>query len=114
MSRISVKKVTEFADEIRWDRVAKKIVHAAKGERLFPSKTPKNDRQYNFRADKGAKVGDKYEVILQANKNASDPGVRAEAAKNSHFEWAKILIDPEKDIDEQKPSEAMVESFREK
>jgi len=103
--------VKEFEKGIPWGKVIKKVANADRGMRVFPSKTPKNDQKHNFRFDKGSKVGDKHELILQANVNAKDPGVKAEAAKDSHKIWGKILVDPE-NFDAKKAREDLIASFK--
>lgn len=57
-------------------------------------------------------VGGKHELILQANKNAENAGVKAAAAADSHKLWAKILVDPE-NADEKKAEEDLIKSFNE-
>ncbi|EER37572.1 conserved hypothetical protein [Histoplasma capsulatum var. duboisii H88] len=52
-----------------------------------------------------------HELILRANKNAENAGVRAAAAANSHKIWAKILVDPE-NVDEKKAEADLIESFK--
>mgnify|MGYP007098524650 CR=1 FL=1 len=37
----------------------------------------------------------KLELILRANKDAVNAGVKAAAAEDSHEIWAEILVDPE-------------------
>lgn len=112
MAKISIKAVKEFANGIPWSKIIKKVANAGRGTRVFPSQTPKNDHKHNFRFDKGPKVGDKHELILQANMNAKDPGVKAEAAKDSHKIWGKILVDPE-NFDAKKAKEDLIASFKE-
>ena len=45
-------------------------------------------------------VDGKHDLILQANKNAANPGVKAAASEDSHKIWAKILVDPENPNDD--------------
>lgn len=55
-------------------------------------------------------VDGKHELILQANRNAVDSGVKAAAAKGSHKIWAKIVVDHEK-VDEDKAEADLIESL---
>jgi len=112
MAKISIKAVKEFIKGVPWTKVIKKAANADRGTRVFPSQSGNNDEKHNFRFDAGSKVGDKYELILQANKNASDAGVKAEAAKDSHKIWGKIVVDP-KDPDIEKATEDLLASFKE-
>lgn len=63
-----------------------------------------NDAKSNLRSDKGSVVDGKLELILRANKNAADAGMKAAAAEDSYKIWAKILIDPE-NLDENQAAE---------
>jgi hypothetical protein len=112
MANISIKAVKELAKGIPWSKVIKKVANADRGTRVFPSQTPKNDQKHNFRIDKGSKVGDKHELILQADMNSKGPGIKAEAAKDSHKIWGKILVDPE-NFDAKKALEDLIASFKE-
>ncbi|KJF60889.1 uncharacterized protein CIMG_12020 [Coccidioides immitis RS] len=106
------KVVKKFAEGVPWSKVIQKVANAERGTRIFPSQTPKNDEKYNLRFDKGSVVGGKHELILQANKNAENAGVKAAAAADSHKIWAKILVDPE-NVDEKKAEADLIESFKE-
>lgn len=112
MAKFSIKVVREFAQGLPWSKVIKKAANIERGQRVFPSQTPKNDSKYNLRMDKGFVVGGKQELILQANKNAKDAGVKAAAAEDSHKIWAKILVDPE-NPDEEAAEKDLIESFKE-
>ncbi|TQB68154.1 hypothetical protein MPDQ_003897, partial [Monascus purpureus] len=57
-------------------------------------------------------VNGKHELILQANKNTSDQGVKAAATEDSHKIWAKIVVDPE-NPDEDKAEVDLINSFKE-
>ncbi|KAF4228719.1 hypothetical protein CNMCM6805_001902 [Aspergillus fumigatiaffinis] len=111
MTKFSAKVVKEFAKGIPWSKVIKKAANTDRGRRVFPSQTPRNDSKYNLRLDKGSVVDGKHELILQANKNAADPGVKAAAAEDSHKIWAKILVDPESPNDA-KAEEDLIASFK--
>ena len=90
---ISVKTLQKFLDKVQWTQVIQKAPHTPKGQRLFPSRTPKNDSNLNFRVDKGADVGGQSELIIQANKNAVDRKVREAAQKDSHAILAKGVVE---------------------
>ncbi|RDH26501.1 hypothetical protein BDQ94DRAFT_164438 [Aspergillus welwitschiae] len=104
MAKFSAKVVKEFAQGIPWSKVIKKAANVDRGQRVFPSRTPKNDAKSNLRFDKGSVVDGKHELILQANKNAENAGVKAATAEDSYKIWAKILIDPE-NLDENQAAE---------
>lgn len=80
--------------------------------RLFPSQTARNDKKHNLRFDRGSVVGGKLELILQANKDADNAGIKAAAAADSHKIWAKVLVDPE-NFNEGKAESELLESFKE-
>ena len=96
---ISAKTLSSFLDKVPWAKIAKKASDTSQGQRLFPSRTPKNDSNYNFRIDKGTNKGGKSELIIQANKNAKDKKVKEAAQKNSHAVLATSLLDTEEDQD---------------
>lgn len=91
-------------------QVYQKAASSVKGQRIYPSQTQNSDRKANFGLDKGAEVGGKLELILQANKGAEDAEVKKAAAKDSHAILAKILVDPVKD---QEGSSAIAELIAE-
>ncbi|TKA69576.1 hypothetical protein B0A49_08684 [Cryomyces minteri] len=109
---ISFKTAKKFLDKVQWDKVVQKASNTPQGQRVFPSRTPKNDAGYNFRIDKGADVDGKSELILQANKNAEDKKVKEAAQKNSHAILGKALVDPENDKDGQGAKKQLEASFR--
>ncbi|KAF2476200.1 uncharacterized protein BDR25DRAFT_277192 [Lindgomyces ingoldianus] len=79
------------------------------GTASFPSRTPKHDATYNYRADRGADIGDgKFEIIIQANKNADNKAVRDAANKDSHAIHAKAVVDPANDPQGSKADEDLV------
>lgn len=110
--QISAKTVQRFIDKVSWERVAQKAANTPKGQRLFPSRTPKNDSSLNFRLDKGADVDGKYELVLQANKNAEDKKVREAAEKDSHAILAKALVDPKNDKSGETASKELAADFK--
>jgi hypothetical protein len=110
--KISIKAVKEFAKGAPWAKIFKKAENTERGQRVYPSMSAKNDAKTNFRFDKGSKVGEKHELIFQANSNASDPGVKAEAAKNSHKIWGKVVFDP-KNPSASQAEQDLLDSFKE-
>ncbi|GAP91260.1 putative phosphotransferase enzyme family protein [Rosellinia necatrix] len=108
---ISVKTVKAFLKAVPFSRIVQKAQTATVGSRLFPSRTPKNDANHNFRIDRGAEVNGKVEMILQANKNASNPKVKEAAQKNSHAILAKGYADPTNDPDGDAAEEALAADF---
>ena len=109
---ISAKAVDAFAKSVPWAKAIKKPTSTSRGQRVYPSKTRKNDSKLNFRLDKGSEVDGKHELILQANKNAENPGVKKAAAKDSHAVVAKILVDPAKDKDGLTASQDLMAAFK--
>jgi hypothetical protein len=95
---ISKTVLERFLNKIPVGKVIEKAVNASRGQRLWPSQTSRNDQANNFRADRGSELSNgKYEVIIQANKNAEDKGVRESADKDSHKIISKVVIDPKND-----------------
>lgn len=94
---ISLKVLRTFLAKVPWIRVSAKAETAEKGDRLFPSRTPNNDRKHNFRLDRGSEVQGKPEIVLQANKNAEDKNVRQAAGKDSHAVLAKVVVGKSED-----------------
>ena len=109
---ISAKVVDAFAKAVPWAKAIKKAASASRGQRVYPSQTPKNDSKQNFRLDKGSEVDGKHELILQANKNAEDNGVKEAAAKDSHAILAKVLVDPVNDQDGSTASQDLIAAFK--
>ncbi len=98
MSPISKSVLKKFLNNLPLPTVIRKAVNAERGQRLWPSQTSRNDTQYNFRADRGSTLPDgKVELIIQANKNAENKGVRESAQKDSHRIVAKVAVHPEND-----------------
>ncbi|KZF25506.1 hypothetical protein L228DRAFT_280744 [Xylona heveae TC161] len=114
MSSISKSAFKKFLDQMPFGKVVQKTKNAHRGQRLWPSQTSKNDKKYNFRADKGSKLPDgRQEIIIQANKNADDKGVRESAQKDSHRIVAKVAVDPVKDPQGDSINEDALNSFEE-
>ncbi|KKY20021.1 hypothetical protein UCRPC4_g04286 [Phaeomoniella chlamydospora] len=110
---ISQKAVKAFIDKVPWTKVSKKIASTTKGQRLWPSQTAKNDADLNFRIDRGADMGGgKAELVLQPNKGAKDPKVKAVANKNSHMTLAKVTLDPKNDSNGNSASKSLLDSFK--
>jgi hypothetical protein len=114
MSPISKSIFKQFLEVIPFGRVISKTNTADKGQRLWPSRTPKNDQKYNFRADKGATLPDgRQEIIFQANKNAENKGVRQSAQEDSHRIVAKVAVDPKDDAKTSDIVDDVLKSFEE-
>lgn len=91
---ISIKTLQKFLDKVPWTKVLEKVKNTPKGNRVFPSRSSKNDASNNFRLDRGSDVEGKPELILQANKNAEDKKVKEAAQNDSHAILAKGVADP--------------------
>lgn len=114
MSDISKKIFKKFIETLPFSKVVQKTTGTPQGWRLWPSQTSRNDKQNNFRADKGATLPDgRQEIIIQANKNAENKGVRESAQKDSHRIVAKVVVDPEQASDRNKFMDDALESFDE-
>ena len=88
----------KFLQLVPLEKVIAKSKSADQGHRLWPSRTSKNDQKYNFRVDQGATLADgKQQMIIQANKNAENAGVKESAQKDSHRVVAMVTVDPEND-----------------
>lgn len=109
---VSGKTLQKFLDGVPWTKVFKKAAAASKGDRLYPSRTEDNDRKKNFRLDKGSNVDGSPELILQANKNAENPGVKKAAQENSHAILAKTVAKPADDTEGELAKKSLFESFR--
>lgn len=96
---ISFKTLQTFLNKVQWNKVMQKAPQTPRGQRLFPSRTPKNDANYNFRIDRGSDIDGKPELIIQANKNAADNKVKEAGQKDSHAILAKGTVDPKTDTD---------------
>ncbi|KAI9663119.1 MAG: hypothetical protein M1821_008167 [Bathelium mastoideum] len=109
---ISFKTLQAFLNKVQWSKVVEKAPGTARGGRLAPSRTPKNDAGHNFRIDKGSDVDGKPELIIQANKNAEDKKVKEAAQKDSHAILAKSTVDPDKDKDGKQVREQLEKDFK--
>ncbi|RYP57609.1 hypothetical protein DL769_009387 [Monosporascus sp. CRB-8-3] len=108
---ISTKKLLSFLKSVPFNKVVKKAQTASVGHRLYPSRTPAQDAHNNFRIDRGHEVSGKFELILQANKNAEDTNVRKAAEKDSHAILAKGLADPANDPEGEAVEKDLVADF---
>ncbi|KAI9664306.1 MAG: hypothetical protein M1831_002239 [Alyxoria varia] len=107
---ISKRTLEKFLDLVPWTKVYKKAGSTEKGQRLFP--TGSNDPKYNFRIDKGAKINDnEHEIIVQANKNAADAGVKQSAQQDSHRVVTKAGINI-KDENKEQAAEDLMDYFK--
>ncbi|KAK2758771.1 hypothetical protein FQN54_003463 [Arachnomyces sp. PD_36] len=63
----------------------------AAGSRILPSRTSKNDTEYQLRLDAGELIGNRYrQIILQINTQAKTPGLRDYMRK--HGTHAKLAV----------------------
>lgn len=111
---ISFKTLQTFLNKVQWNKVVQKAPNTPRGQRLFPSRTPKNDANYNFRIDKGSDIAGKPELIIQANKNAADKKVKEAAQKDSHAILAKGTVDPKIDTDGSQVRAMLENDFKER
>jgi hypothetical protein len=108
---ISKKALEKFLAVVPWDKVVKKAEHAEQGTRIWPTNKSK-DADLNFRIDKGANLGDsKSQVILQANEDAQDKGVKKAAQKDSHQIIAQAIVDAKNDEKGESAKEQIEEDF---
>ncbi|PVH75330.1 hypothetical protein DL98DRAFT_536612 [Cadophora sp. DSE1049] len=105
---ISKTVVKKFFDGVGWTSLFKKVENTTRGNRLHPTNKAK-DKAENLRFDASSKVGDKYEIILQANKNAANAAVKKAAQADSHQILAKALVD--KDSDEKEVAKDLLADF---
>ena len=109
---ISIKVVKKALDTVPWSKVVSMAANASKGDRLWPTRTNRNEAKSNFRLDKGSVVNGLSELIFQANLNAEDKNVREAAQKNSHAILAKGLADPVNDSNGDKAKSQILDDFR--
>jgi hypothetical protein len=115
MGPISKSVFKKFLSEIPLPKVIHKAVNTERGLRLWPSRTSKNDAKYNFRADKGSQLPDgKVELVIQANKNAENKGVRESAQQDSHKIISKAAVDPINDAQGHDVESDALKSFEER
>ena len=63
----------------------------AAGSRILPSRTSKNDAEYQLRLDAGELIDNRYrQIILQVNSQATTPGLRDYMRK--HGTHAKLAV----------------------
>lgn len=87
----------KFGDKVISDpkQVAKLFKEATPGSRLLPSRTSKNDAEYQCRIDVGEEIKDKpgnYNVYLQVNSQAQSEGLQNWLKKNPHGNLATAQI----------------------
>lgn len=64
------------------------------GGRIVPSRTQKNDADFQLRIDAGELIGTMRNVVLQVNTQAKNTGLRDWVKKNtSHGQLAKASFD---------------------
>ncbi|EER38471.1 predicted protein [Histoplasma capsulatum H143] len=76
-------------------QLAKLFKEAAAGSRLLPSRTSKNDEEYQCRIDIGEEVKDNpgyYNVYLQVNSQARSEGLKDWLKKNPHGNLATAQV----------------------
>lgn len=87
----------KFGDKVIGDskQVAKLFKDATAGSRILPSRTSKNDAEYQCRIDMGEEVKDKpgyYNVYLQVNSQAKSEGLKDWLRKNPHGKLATSQV----------------------
>ncbi len=87
--------------------MAKLSKEATPGSRLLPSRTPKNDAEYQGRIDVGEEIKDKpgyYNAYLEVNSQAQIEGLKDWLKKNPHGNLATAQIN-RKATDKERPEE---------
>lgn len=91
------KNVNKFMDVFRSGSDAVKKLSGAHrlGERIFPSKTSKNDKKHQLRIDAGPLIDNRYrQVNLQVNSEATSQGLKDWIRKyGSHANLATAEFD---------------------
>ncbi|KAH3194028.1 hypothetical protein KXV64_005440 [Aspergillus fumigatus] len=87
----------KFGDKVINDskQIAKLFKEATAGSRVLPSRTSKNDAEYQCRIDMGEEVKDKpgyYNVYLQVNSQAKSEGLKDWLRKNPHGKLATSQV----------------------
>lgn len=99
----------KFGERVAGDskQTAKLFKETTAGSRVLPSRTVRNDAEYQCRIDMGEEIKDKpgyYNVYLQVNSQAKSEGLRDWLKKNPHGKLATAQINrnvPEKDQPEE-------------
>lgn len=60
----------------------------------------------------GSEVNGKFEIVIQANKNAENRSVRDAANKNSHAILAKVVVDPKENPTGEGVAESILDAFK--
>ncbi|KAF2434795.1 hypothetical protein EJ08DRAFT_646265 [Tothia fuscella] len=93
MSPISKSTFQKFFNQIPLATVIQKAVNSERGQRLWPSRTSRNDSQKNFRLDRGSQLADgRVELIIQANKNAENKGFEKVLRRIVTKLFARLLL----------------------
>ncbi|KAM5436727.1 hypothetical protein McanMca71_001842 [Microsporum canis] len=87
----------KFGEKILGDskQVAKLFREVTAGGRILPTRTNKNDAEYQCRIDMGEEIKDKpgyYNVYLQVNTQAKSEGLKKWLRKNPHGNLATTQI----------------------
>lgn len=109
---ISIGPFQKFVKEVVcWPTAIKKGEHTSPGNRIEPTNKSK-DALNNFRIDTGRSLEEgKYEMILQANKNAEYASVKKAAQADSPQIVAKAIADPKDDPHGEKAKEELEKDF---
>ncbi|RAL05585.1 uncharacterized protein BO80DRAFT_451202 [Aspergillus ibericus CBS 121593] len=99
----------KFGEKVANDskQITKLFKESAAGSRVLPSRTSKNDAEYQCRIDMGEEVKDKpgyYNVYLQVNSQAKSEGLKDWLRKNPHGKLAMAQVNrdaPEKEQSEE-------------
>jgi hypothetical protein len=87
----------KFGEKVTSDskQVAKLFKESTAGSRILPSRTSKNDAEYQCRIDMGEEVKDQpgcYNVYLQVNSQAKSDGLKDWLRKNPHGKLATAQV----------------------
>lgn len=89
------KAVSEFFGKVKRNfNVARKFKAVfTPGSRILPSKTAKNDEDYQLRLDAGELIDNRWRnIILQVNTQARTPGLRDWLKRNSRGTHGKLAV----------------------
>lgn len=80
--------------KLNFDMATKLNANQPAGGRIVPSRTSKNDADYQLRIDAGELVGGKRNVVLQVNSQAKSTPLKEWLRKNgSHAKLAQATFD---------------------
>ncbi|KAM5474333.1 hypothetical protein MauCBS54593_001907 [Microsporum audouinii] len=111
------KVIAEFFSKIKKNfNVAKKFKATfTPGSRILPSKTAKNDEDYQLRIDAGELIDQRWlNVVLQVNTQAKSPGLRDWIKKNgrkTHGRLAMSRFDTLAEDEEQETDRVLTDLF---